>query len=266
MAYRTRAQNRSQPLNSDSFAGADDAELGIGEGADTEASDLDALMSNPAFAALVDKAVAARMGTAGPKAERSSDAVFQAYLDQFAHLLEASAEQKPGYQKPLTAVEIDARKAGRTEMFALIRKFKTENVWPHYLLSDEANPFYGPSPNGDILYKPGQEIKTRQPPAEGFRPLNDPAMQVYAAYRQWVGEPVSMEDLTAQAVMEAQSVEPMTKVGLSKESDVILVDAPVRDMKPKRTLGTATPELVGKTMPAQPGQVAQPVGPFEVGE
>lgn len=260
----TRAETRAKPQD-DSFAGADDAELGIGE----QGADLEAMMAHPAFAQLLDKAVAARLGAPAPAVSTdSNEAVFAAFLSKFEHLVEARDEQRPGYQKPLTADEIGERRAGHREMIALLKRFKAENIWPKYLLSDESNPFYGPSPKGDILYMAGQEIFTRLPPSEGFVPMDAAAVQVYAAYKRWVGEPVSIEELTRQAAIDAMgsNAPQMAPVEAIAEPEVRVADTPLRDMSPKRTLGTLTPEMHGVAMPRQPGVVAQPQGPVFVGE
>ena len=254
------------PSGSPASADDDDAALGIGvEMAEMTAPgvDFDALMASPAFAAAVEKAVAARLGA---PAATGSEAAFNAFLSKFDHMLEASNEQKAGYIKPLTAAEVDRRKAGQAEMKRLLVACKADNVWPQYLLADEANPFYGPSPNGPILYDAGQTINWRGPPAESFKPLNDAAIEIYAAYKQWIGEVISIEDLTRQAVIDARgpAAAPEYKFDAGDASDIQLVDGEKRDVAPKRTLGTLVPELRGQARPGQPGIAAQPAGPIFV--
>lgn len=262
----TRGEARAKPAD-DSFAGADDAALGIDEPASAGELDMDALMAHPSFAALVDKAVSARMGQSAERSEGGSDAAFKEFLSKFEHLTQVRDEQRPGYQKPLTAEEMDERRAGHADMIALLKRFKAENVWPFYLLSDESNPFYGPSAKGDILYEAGQEIYTRLPPSEGFVPQNDAAREVFSAYKRWIGEPVSIEELTARAVSEARGEVPqMVQREAIAEPEVRLAPTAKRDVGAKRTLGTITPEMVGVTMPRQPGVAAQPQGPVFVGE
>ena len=254
-----------------SLAEQDDADLGIGEdevaSSPTAGLDMAALMADPAFAKLVADAVATKLaGSMAPTETKTSDAMFDAFLSRFDHMLDVTGEQKPGYVKPLTPEEVDARRAGQAEMKRLLRLAKERKTWPSYLLADEANPFYGPSPAGPILYQAGQEINWRGPPAESFKPLNEEAVAIFAAYKRWVGEPVSIEELTRQAVADARGVPyvPEYMQDTSGGEDIQVVDAPVRDVAPKRTMGTFTPEVRGRIMPGQPGVVAQPAGPIFV--
>lgn len=255
---------------SDAAAAQSDEDLGIGDDAPAIGGvDITALMANPDFAKLIDAMVEQRMQAAGvapasPKSDQEMS--YAAFLDSFKHLIDVQSEQRPGYIKPLSADEIDSRARGQQEMFALLAKFRAEDVWPEYLLTDEANPYYGPSPNGDVLYEAGQKIGSRRPPAEDWKPLNDAAIQVYAAYKRWVGDVIPVEDLIAQAAAVARgdnaaiAAETPTRAHVDNP-DVRLINEPKVDVAPKRTLGTLTPELRGKSMPRQPGVMAQPVGP-----
>lgn len=268
MAPRTKAAEAAGP----SFADLDDAALGIGEddapAADMAGVDMAALMAHPDFAKAIDAIVEARLRLVGapPPSRSGSEAAFDAFLSKFDHMLEVQAEQKPGYIKPLSADEVDARAKGKADMFGLLRRFKAESIWPHYLLGTD---FAGPSPNGPMLYEAGSEINTRLPPGDSWTPMNDAAIQVYAAYKRWIGEVVPVDELIAQAAQAARGVSNVPEVEAQRataESEVMLVDAPKRDMAPKRVLGTITPELAGKPMPSQPGMVQQPVGPIFVGD
>lgn len=248
-----------------------DADLGIGEDAQGGALDLQSLVDNPALAQLIEGIVEQRLRQAGAPipAPTGSEAAFNAFLSKFDHMLEVQAEQRPGYIKPLSADEVDARNKGRADMLALLRQYKAEDVWPHYLIVGDGPgaTFYGPSPNGPILYEAGQEIKTRLAPSELFQPLNEPAARVMQAYRRWVGEVVSVEDLIAEAAATARGAPNAPQIELEAktlEPEVVLVDAPKRDVTPKRTMGTIIPELRGKSMPRQPGVAAEPVGPIFV--
>lgn len=272
---RTKAARaEAKPEAVDDLVGEDDAALGIGEPEDGDDADLDTLMANPKLAAMIEAAVAKRLQDAGvsrPALPQSgSEAAFDAFLSKFDHMLEVQAEQRPGYIKPLSADEIDSRRKGRVDMFALLRDYKLRNVWPQYLLGDEANPFYGPSPNGDILYDAGQEIYTRLPPAEGFKPMNDEAVAVCEAYRRWVGDPIPVEELIAQAAATARGGSPSPEIAAvdvrTPDPEVRLVEGKTRDVSPKRVLGTTAPELRGRPMPKQPGIAGQPVGPTFVSD
>ena len=259
--YGMTAQN-------DDGVGETDADLGIGVEDAPAVATLEALMADPSFASLIDKAVQARMAQMGvaqaPTLMPNTNSAFDAFLEKLEHVIDVTNEQRPGYIKPLSADEMDRRAAGRTEMFALLARFKAERVYPHYLLGEQ---FYGPSPNGPILYDAGQEIRTFLPPAESFKPLNEPAAIVYSAYKKWVGEVVPVEDLLAQALIDARGgprVAEVTDAPMPVESDVVLVDAPRRDVSPTRILGTAMPEQRGRATPSMPGSMAQPVGPVFV--
>lgn len=283
MAYVKKADRMAQAAQGPSFAADDDAALGIGDEDAAAASDIGgvdmaALMAHPSFAQAIESIVEARLRVAGQAPPQhvgstGSEAAFSAFLSKFDHMLEVQAEQRPGYIKPLSADQVDARAKGKSDMFALLRQFKADNVWPHYLLigsdNEQAGAFYGPSPNGPMLYMAGQEIKTRLPPAESFQPLNESAVRVFEAYKRWVGEVIPVEELIAQAAAaargqsDAPEVEHETR---TLDPEVMVVDAPRRDVGPKRVLGTITPELRGKPTPGQPGVSAQPVGPIFVGE
>lgn len=252
---------------SDSAAAQDDAELGIGEEDDAAIEDR--------IAAMVDRAVEARlkaMGVApepGTAPDVSTAAVFAAFLSKFEHLVETRDEQRPGYVKPLTAAEIDGRAQGKADMLAILRRYKAEGIWPTYLLADEANPFYGPGPNGPMMYMAGQEIRTRLPPAESFQPLDDAAVTVYEAYKRWIGEAVSMADLTAQAVAAALSDKKAPEMAPEfavAQPDVQVVDKPMREVGARRVLGTVHPERRGQSLPGQPNVSQQPAGPIFVGD
>ena len=260
--------NPDAALAATSGAAEDDAALGIGQADDAGIEDR--------IAKLVEAAVEARLKSMGavPHVPDSptgtAEAAFAAFLSKFEHLVETRDEQRPGYQKPLTAAEIDGRKKGKSDMLALLRRYKAENIWPTYLLADETNPFYGPGPQGPIMYNAGQEIRTRLPPAESFQPLDDAAVNVFEAYKRWIGEPVSMEELTAQAVLAARGGETaapeMIEQFANAAPEVQVVDKPLRETGPKRILGTVHPEQRGKSLPRQPGVVQQPAGPVFVGE
>ena len=261
------------------FNETDDADLGIGDPRPEQAApvSLDALMSDPRFEQLLEAAVAAKMKAMGQEATAPGAAeslggpaqaakVFEQYLSRFEHLLEARDQQQPGFIKPLTADELDARRDAKVEMFALLGRMKREGRWPQYVLSDDSNPFYGDSPMGLMLYSPGQTINTRKPPAECFRPVNDAAIEVFTLYKRWVGQVVTAEELLRQAAMEAMGARsPEFQEDLrTAEPEVMLVDAPLVDVGAKRVLGTLVPEVRGRNMPKQPGISDQPLGPIFV--
>lgn len=264
-----RANPESALAAEASSAVEEDEALGIG------VEDDDAMADR--ITAMVDKAVEARLKAMGvpPTAEAPTGdmGAFAAFLAKFERLVEVKDEQRPGYAKPLTAAEMDGRKQGKADMEAILRRYKAEGIWPTYLLADEAGDgkggFYGPGANGPMMYMAGQEIRTRHPPAECFQPLDEAAVAVYEAYKRWIGESVSIEDLTARAVTAAQadikSAE-MAAIVATAEPEVRVVDKPLRETGPKRVLGTVHPELRGRSLPGQPGVSQQPAGPIFVGD
>lgn len=251
-----------------------DAALGIGEddAAPLAQVDVQALLNHPDLAKVIDAMVNQRLAALAPQTARSGEErAFDAFLAKFDHMLEVQAEQRPGYIKPLSAEEVDSRRQGREDMFALLAEYRTANIWPEWLLGDEANPYYGPSPNGDILYEAGQKIASRRPPGEGWIALNEPAMKVYEAYKRWVGDVIPIDDLIAQAAAIARgesstvTAEMPTQARI-EDPDVRLISADKVDVAPKRVMGTIAPELRGKPMPRQPGLTPQPVGPVFVSD
>jgi hypothetical protein len=247
-----------------------DEDLGIGEeDAPAAGLDINALLAHPDFAKIVNAAVGAKLKSVGAPAAAfsgSGDGGFDLFLKRLEEVIGVAAEQKPGYIKPLTTEQVTARRQGHSDMLQLMTEFKTAHVKPVYLLNQ---PFYGPSPSGPVLYEAGQEITTCLAPSEEWEPQNEPAARVFEAYRRWVGDPTTIEDLLATALINARGgPRPMevTAEPAATDSDVQLVDKPKRDVQPNRTLGTVTPERRGVAMPGQPGVVGQPVGPFNVGE
>jgi hypothetical protein len=250
-----------------------DEVLGIGvDDAPLAQVDVQALLNHPDLAKVIDAMVNQRLAALAPQTARSGEErAFDAFLAKFDHMLEVQAEQRPGYIKPLSADEIDARRQGREDMFTLLREYKAANVWPEYLLSDEANPYYGPSPNGDILYEAGQKIASRRPPGEGWVALNEPAMKIYEAYRRWVGDVIPIDDLIAQAAAIARgdssvATAEMPAQARIEDPDVRLISSDKVEVGPKRVMGTLAPELRGKTMPRQPGVAPEPAGPVFVSD
>ena len=160
-------------------------------------------MADPAFAKLVADAVATKLaGSMAPTETKTSDAMFDAFLSRFDHMLDVDRrEQKPGYVKPLTPEEVGRppRRSGRDEAPVAAAGQGTQDV-AELPAGRRSQPVLRPgAPAGPILYQAGQEINWRGPPAESFKPLNEEAVAIFAAYKRWVGEPVSIEELTRQA-------------------------------------------------------------------
>jgi hypothetical protein len=272
-ARATSTASNASVRTETSDADSDEA-LGIGDDDTPQLAqvDMQALLNHPDFAKVVDAMVNQRLAALTPQTARSGEErAFDAFLAKFDHMLEVQAEQRPGYIKPLSADEIDARRQGREDMFALLREYKGANIWPEWLLGDEANPYYGPSPNGDILYEPGQKIASRRPPGEGWVALNEPAAKVYEAYKRWVGEVVPVDELIAAAAAIARgesstlTAEMPTQARI-EDPDVRLISADKVDVAAKRVMGTLAPELRGKVMPRQPGVTPEPAGPVFVSD
>jgi len=252
----------------------DDATLGIGVDDDAPAKsegpalDFTALLNHPSFAKIVDAAVAQRLAVSAPSSGSFSPE-YSALLERIERSLSAKDEQRPGYMKPLTADEIQSRREGEARMWSEIETAKSRaragGEWPKYLLTDTFN---GPSAAGPVLYDSGQEINWLGAPGETFQPQNEAAAIIYAAYRQWVGKPVTVDQLLAKAAAEARGGTAIPEQALVRTGaeDIQVIEGPLRDMTPKRVLGTSGIETRGKPMAKQPGIVQQPQGPVFVGE
>ena len=97
------------------------------------------------------------------------------------------------------------------------------------------------------------------------------AADLAVAIEQWFGDPLSasdIDDIAGYLLVEVDGYQ-LAKLldgewGI--DPDARLVETPIRDIAPKRVLGTSAPELRGKTMPRQPGVMAQPAGPVYVSD
>ncbi len=237
-----------------------DAALGIGQDDDAPAADdpLAALMANPQFAALLDKAVSARLAQMGsPAVPVAGGGDFGAFLQKMERMIEAQTIQQPGYIKPLTPDQLMDRAQGEVEMRALIEKFRAKETPPLYLLGLQ---FYA----GDQLYEAGQEIRTFLPPAESFQPMNDPAVQVYTAFLRSIGGATpGIGDQLAAAMVAAKAQPLVTGMpGAAPAArgpvEVVQGRAPVQ-VGPKRILGSMVPEQHTTSVTPQPA--GTPRGP-----
>ena len=280
-AIRAALTKQGVKLRGAALATPTDEELGIGVDDDplptgapmTPEATLDAVMRSPAFEALLNKAVGARIAKMGvsaaaqaPAGEQSVD--FQAFMKSMERFVEAQEKQRPGYQKALSADELESRADGLVEEMALIADAKAKGVAPVYVVGP--NGFYGPTASGPLLFQEGQEIRTWLMPCEDFLPVNDMAARIIQADRKRLGEPTpDIGELIAQTMMIAKGAEPtlVTSETMQERGDVELVDPTVRhNVRPKRIMGTHVPEIHGTSMPSQNGVSAQPNGPFAVGD
>lgn len=225
-----------------------------------------AYLDTPQGGAFLEAAVQARMrqlGVAAPAV--SNEDAFAKFLSSVERMLDGRDEQRPGFIRPLAPEELESRAQGKVLMHALIRRAKDDGKWPEYLLVDT---FQGPSPAGPILYAAGQQVRWRGAPNENMVPIDETAAEIFAAYKQWIGEVVKPEEILKYAVGLVRGGEalPQTAFVRTGSEDIQVIDVPTVDVQPKRILGTNGPELRGRPMPAQPGIVAQPAGPVFVGE
>lgn len=259
--------------------GPTDAELGVGED-DAPAAPAPApealgdLLKNPAFAKLIDQAVAARIAQMAAPAAAPAAPVGEttSVVKAIERLLEVQALQQPGYIKPISADEMDRRASGHVEMLAQIESWKkrydangSKDCIPHYILGTN---FF--ECTNAILYAEGSEIRTFIQPGESFVPMNEPARLIHAAMITSIGGPSpEIGARVAEAMMAAKDHDVPVVGGtqsLSKTNAVEVVPASKRhDVRPQRVLGSVTPEVHGTSMPTQPGITQQPAGPVFVG-
>jgi hypothetical protein len=241
----------------------DDAELGIGEEDTPATPDFSALLDNPAFMT----ALAQRLGgLAVPgSAPAGFGPGFDIFLERMERALGARDEQRPGYAKPLTADEKQSREDGKAKMFALIDDNKRNGEWPRYLTGGEG--WQGPSPAGPKRYPAGQEVGWRGPPADDFTPLNRSAAEVYVAYKQWIGEEITIDMALSKATFDPSNpLIPQTALVRTGAEDVQIIDAPIRDMSPRRVMGAGIdPRATHPALRPPGGNGAQaPLGPTYV--
>lgn len=243
------------------------ADLGIEEDV-APTVDLDALMKNPALAALIERAVNARVSqlTAAPASAPVANGDTTAVVKAIEHLLEVQSQQMPGYIKPLSAEEVDRRSAALIEMKALIQDCKRRGDAPHYIL--------GPQGLFDstavVHYGAGSEIRTYLEPVEDFVPMNDSARRIHEALiRSLGGHTPEIGTQIAEAMLAAKATTvPLVGAPATGSSDnrvEVIANAKLHDVSPKRVMGTSVPEMHGTSMPVQPGITQQPVGPSFVG-
>jgi len=243
-----------------------DEELGIG--VDDDAPDpnatLAALMANPALAALIDQAVAARVAQLGvsQSAMPQGSEAFAAFTQTLKHLIDTQAMQQPGYIKPLPADEIDRRAAGKVEMFALLRDYERRGEAPLWEIGEGG--FF--ECTNAMEFPEGAEIRTFLPPPEDFIPKNEPAERVHAAMMQWLGGPTPDIGEQVEAAHKAAhapliSSAPIAAGNTGPVQIVTMPGASKAPPRPKRRgMGTIVtePREIG---PGAPGSAPGPRGP-----
>src|ERR1700752_4209013 len=180
--------------------------------------------------------------------------------------VEAQEVQRPGYQKALTAAELERRAAGHSEMVRLIGHYRELGIKPQYIVGP--GKFYGNTPSGPILVEEGAPIATWLTPAEDWIPQNEAGVAIKTAFMHFIGEPTpEIGAQIAQAMLKAKGhdTDLLTAETVAHAADVEIVDTVRHQVRPERVLGTVTPERQGASMPAQPGVTAPPAGPFEIG-
>lgn len=260
-------------------AGASDEDLGIG-------MDMDSITQSAAFQDAVAEAVAKALAQRNIKPadtgqhEGPGSPEWLKFVEHMERLTESVNVQKPGYQKPLSPDELESRREGEKEFFALLRNVRLDiadhgkdkavslGLVPEYIVGEQG--FYGSTASGEILFLPGQRIYLSAPPPEDFLPMNNSAAAIMRAQMQWLGEPTpAIEELVAQAMMRARGSESLSIVGDATpqhRDDATLIDAEAVNIGPKRTMGTSVPELtVTSHGPLSPGSTTGPKGPVFVG-
>ena len=239
------------PLSADTSAVLSDEELGIGfEEEEAPADPLEAILSDPRMAKLLDAAVVARMAQLGAPQQSGGSLdnnAMVAFTETIRHLIDTNAEQRPGYIKPLPAEEVDRRAAGRVEMFALLKKYEQMGLAPAWIVGDGG---FFECTNAQE-FKPGAKIRTYLPPPEDFIPDNEPAAAVHAAQLQWLGgrtphisETVAeFEQARAAANKQGPLVTGAMQPSRTTGSVELVEDAPLKPAPSrKRMMGTIAPE------------------------
>lgn len=182
-----------------------DEELGIGEEIEREplpkeTDPIAALLAQPQFAALIEKAVEERLesrlkdiGSVGvtapsmPSGGIDLQALVTALVSALDRNANVNASQSPGYKKPISADEMERRASAYVEMEALCRdalEGRTER--PIYLLKDH---FYD---NNLYKWEPGDTIYWCCAPSVDMVPKNPPAQAISASMYRWIDSaPVS---------------------------------------------------------------------------
>lgn len=265
--------------------GQSDEDLGI-ETAD-QAPDIQALLQTPEAQDAIARAVAAHLAAAGaqtapvPQTPATTGAPeWEQFMKQMEKFTESVNVQKPGYQKPLTASELQSREEGKDTFFALLRQVRLDiaehgkqraanmGLIPHYVVGEGG--YYGSTAQGETLFGPGTHIYLTTPPPEDFLPINDTAAKIMRAQLQWLGEPTPpIEELVAQTMMRVRggpdSIDVVGGDGPIHNDDASIV--PGHDMVQvgaKRTFGTGVPELKATDQPLSPGADARAKGPVFV--
>lgn len=227
-----------------------DEDLGIGEeldlgGHDGDSAALAALVANPAFAKLIDAAVAARMAQLGAPAAAApaNTEAFSAFTETLKHLIDAQSMQLPGYQKPLPADEIDRRLRGKVEMLALLADYEKQGDAPLWEVGEGG--FF--ECTNALEFGPGQLIRTFLPPPEDFVPQNEAARKVHAAMMQWIGGPTPSIGEQVQAAHIASKQPPLISGALQADRrpglvEVVDVGAKTTARPMRRSMGSIVPE------------------------
>lgn len=263
MAYIKKADRMPQGPSNE----LDDDDLGIGEpladepvAATADTGEFSALLENPVFiAALVKK-----LGVLGGVAPASAGSDLEFLASRLERAIGARDEQRPGYAIPLTANQKQSRADGYAKMKGLIDRNKRDNIWPAWLTGEQG--WHGPSAAGPMRYDGGQQVNWRGPPAEDFTPLNRPAAEVYAAYKQWIGEAADVETLLLQAHIALNGggkAVPQTVMANKGAEDVQIVEAARVDLSSKRAMTAGIGANVSHPHLQPPGQSA-PLGPTYV--
>jgi len=251
-----------------------DEELGIGEEDDATGADpLAALLADPRVAALIEKAVEARLGqmaetaaAAPPQANGGpSNDAFEMLAKTLGRLIEVNQAQQPGYIKPLPMEEVERRMQGKVDMDALLVKYEQMGLAPLYTVGESG--FFECSNAAE--FPPGMQIRTYLPPVEDFIPENEPAHAIMEAHSRWLGVPTAHIGEQVEAFMKemkaAQQVPLVSSspTPMGRPSKVEVVKPPPESApRTRRVMGTVTPERHNIGLAER---AAGPVGPVHVG-
>lgn len=238
-----------------------DEELGFGveDEAPAPVDQMSALLADPRMAAMLDQLVAQRVAQMTVAASAPSESGAMAELAKtLGRMIELQAIQQPGYQKPLSAEEMESRLAGKVQMDSLMAHYRNIGLTPKYTVGDGG--FF--ECTNAIEIAPGSEVRTFLPPPEDFIAENEPAIEIMAAQRKWLGVATAHIGDQVEAAMKAAKgpmfIDNVPTAAAKPGLVEITKQPPEKASKTRRSMGSIVREPVEITMAER---AAGPQGP-----